>query len=200
MFVADWMTTKVFTLAPDSSVLEAMDLIRARKIKHIPVLKGERIVGIVSDTDIRAYGPTAATTLDVYELHYLLAKLKVEQIMKRAVVSAGPDMPIEEAAMLLCDRDIGSLPIVDGGRLVGILSDRDIFRALVDISGARHGGHRVNILLDDRPGSIREIADIIRKHGFSIVGILTSYEKVPEGRRNLVIRMRGEGDFAAFGQ
>lgn len=198
MFVSDWMTRKVFTVAPDSSVSEAMNLIRAKKIKHIPVVRDEKLKGIVSDRDIRDYSPSRATTLDVYELHYLLATAKVKEIMKSGVVTVAADTPIEEAAMLLCDRNIGCLPVIEGGRLIGIISDRDIFRALIDITGVRHGGHRISLTVDDRPGSIREVADIIRKHGFSLQGLLTSYEKVPSGRRNVVIRVQGAGSFPAL--
>ncbi len=196
MFVADWMTRKVFTLAPDSSVSEAMNLIRAKKIKHVPVVKGDRLKGIVSDRDIRDYSPSKATTLDVYELHYLLAMAKVKEIMKTGVVTVAADTPIEEAAMLLYDRNIGCLPVLEGGKLSGIISDRDIFRALIDITGVRHGGHRISLTVEDRPGSIREVADIIRKHGFSLQGIMTSYEKVPSGHRSVVIRANGAGGFA----
>lgn len=198
MFVSDWMTRKVFTVAPDSSVSEAMNLIRSKKIKHIPVVRDEKLKGIVSDRDIRDYSPSKATTLDVYELHYLLATAKVKEIMKSGVVTVTSDTPIEEAAILLYDRNIGCLPVMDGGRLVGIISDRDIFRALIDITGVRHGGHRISLTVDDRPGSIREVADIIRKHGFSLQGLLTSYEKVPSGRRNVVIRVQGAGGFPAL--
>lgn len=198
MFVSDWMTRKVFTVAPDSSVSEAMNLIRAKKIKHIPVVRDGKLKGIVSDRDIRDYSPSRATTLDVYELHYLLATAKVKEIMKSGVVTVASDTPIEEAAMLLCDRNIGCLPVIEEGRLIGIISDRDIFRALIDITGVRHGGHRISLTVDDRPGSIREVADIIRKHGFSLQGLLTSYEKVPSGRRNVVIRVQGAGSFPAL--
>lgn len=196
MFVSDWMTRKVFTVAPDSSVSEAMNLIRSKKIKHIPVVRDDKLKGIISDRDIRDYAPSGATTLDVYELHYLLAKTRVKEIMKQGVVTTASDTPIEEAAMLLHERNIGCLPVVEGGRLVGIISDRDIFRALIDITGVRHGGHRISLLVDDRPGSIREVADIIRKYGFSLQGIMTSYEKVPSGRRHIVIRANGAGGFA----
>jgi acetoin utilization protein AcuB len=195
MFVSDWMTTKVYTVDPDSTVTDAMILIREKKVKHIPVLKGEELRGIVSDTDIRDYSPSTASSLDIYELHYLLGKARVKEIMKKDVVTIGADAPIEEAAMLLCDRDIGSLPVLDGKKLVGIISDRDIFRALVDITGVRHGGHRICLQVADRPGSIREVTDLVRKHGFHLQGILTSYEGLPEGRRNIVIRTHGGGDF-----
>jgi acetoin utilization protein AcuB len=198
MFVSDWMTSKVITVAPDSSVSEAMNLIRSKKIKHIPVVRDDKLKGIVSDRDIRDYSPSSATTLDVYELHYLLAKAKVKEIMKSGVVTVAADTPIEEAAVLLCDRNIGCLPVMEGGRLVGIISDRDIFRALIDITGVRHGGHRISLMVDDRPGSIREVADIIRKHGVSLQGIMTSYEKVPSGHRQVVIRVKGAGAFPAL--
>lgn len=195
MFVSDWMTRKVFTVASDSSVSEAMNLIRSKKIKHIPVVKDDKLKGIVSDRDIRDYSPSKATTLDVYELHYLLATARVKEIMKSGVITVASDTPIEEAAMLLYDKNIGCLPVMEGGRLVGIISDRDIFHALIDITGVRHGGHRISLLADDRPGSIKEVADIIRKYGFSLQGIMTSYEKVPSGYRHVVIRVKGTGGF-----
>jgi acetoin utilization protein AcuB len=198
MFVADWMTRKVFTVAPDSGVSEAVTLMKEKKIKHIPVVKDEKLKGIISDRDIKEFSPSKATALDMYELHYLLATTKVKDIMKTKVLTTTPGTPVEEAAMSMYDKGVGSLPVLEGGKVVGIISDRDIFRVLVDITGVRHGGHRVSVTVEDRPGSVREVADIIRKHGFSLQSILTSYEKAAKGYRNLVIRCYGEGKFGAL--
>jgi len=198
MFVFDWMTRKVITIAPDSSVSDAVKLMKEKKIKHIPVVKDERLKGIISDRDIKEYSPSKATSLDVYELHYLLATTKVKEIMKSKVSITSPDTPVEEAAMVMHDQNIGSLPVIENGKLVGIISDKDIFRVLVDITGVRHGGHRISVSVEDRAGSVREVADIIRKYGFSLMSILTSYEKAAKGYRNVVIRCSGEGKFGAL--
>jgi len=184
MFVSDWMTRKVVTVVPDDSVAEAARLMKDKSIKHLPVMKGDSLRGIVSDRDIKEYIPSKAT--------------HVKEIMKSEVVTAGPDTPIEEASMLLYDLGVGCLPVLEGRKLVGIISDRDIFRVLIDITGVRHGGHRIALTVEDRPGSIREAADIIRKHGFSLQGLLTSYEKVKRGERKVVIRTKGAGDFRAM--
>jgi|Deesub1362B_J571_1020462.scaffolds.fasta_scaffold00236_32 acetoin utilization protein AcuB len=198
MFVRDWMTKRVYTVDPDVSVSEASKILKEKNIKHLPVLKDGKLKGILSDRDIKEYIPSKATTLDIYELHYLLAKTKVKEIMKRKVFTTTPHMPVEEAARIMYDQDIGSLPVLDRGALVGIISDRDIFRVLVDITGIRHGGHRICLVVDDRPGSIKEVADIIRKHGFSLQSILTSYEGIKEGYRKVVIRTKGKGNFKAL--
>ncbi len=198
MFVSEWMTRKIITIAPDSSVSDAVRLMKEKKIKHIPVVKDERLKGIISDRDIREFSPSKATSLDVYELHYLLATTRVKEMMKTKVFIIAPDSPIEEAAMLMLDNNIGSLPVVEGGKVVGIISDRDIFRVLVDITGVRHGGHRVAVTVEDKPGSVREVADIIRKYGFSLQSILTSYDKAAKGYRNVVIRCSGENKFGAL--
>ena len=198
MFVSDWMTRKVITIAPESSVSEAVKLMKEKKIKHIPVIKDERLKGIISDRDIREFSPSKATSLDVYELHYLLATTNVKEMMKTKVITITANSPVEEAAMIMFDNNIGSLPVVEDSKVVGIISDRDIFRVLVDITGVRHGGHRVAITVEDRPGSVREVADIIRKHGFSLQSILTSYEKAPKGYRHVVIRCFGDGKFGSL--
>jgi acetoin utilization protein AcuB len=198
MFVSDWMTRKVFTITSDSSVSDAIRLIKEKGVMHIPVVKETKLKGIISDGDIKDFSPSKATTLDVYELHYLLAKTKVKEIMKTKVITTTSETPIEEAAMVMYDHKIGCLPVTENGDLIGIISDWDIFHALVDITGVRHGGHRVFMTIEDRPGSIKEVADIIRKYGFSFQSILTSYEKVKEGYRNIVIRAKGKGRFGGL--
>ncbi len=195
MYVSDWMTRKIFFLYPDDSLSDAITTMRENRIRHLPVLKNGKLRGILSDRDIKEYSPSKATTLDVYELHYLLAKTKVQDVMKQRVITTAPDAPVEEAAMIMLDKDIGCLPVLDQGRLTGIITDKDIFRALVDITGVRYGGNRICVTLEDRTGSIKEAADIVRKHGFRLQGILTSYEGVKDGFRRVVIRTKGKGDF-----
>jgi acetoin utilization protein AcuB len=195
MYVSDWMTKKVIILYPDDYLSDAISMMKEHGVKHLPILKNDKLKGIISDRDIKEYSPSKATTLDIYELHYLLAKTRVKDVMKTKLFTTTPDAAVEEAAMTMLDRSVGCLPVLDQGRLVGIISDKDIFRALVDITGVRHGGHRICVTIEDRPGSIKEVADIIRNHNFRLQGILTSYEGVKEGYRRVVIRTKGKGDF-----
>lgn len=195
MFVSDWMTEKVIILYPDDYLSDAITMMREHEVRHLPVMKDDRLKGILSDRDIKEFSPSKATALDVYELHYLLARTKVKEIMTTKVFTTTPTTPIEEAAMLLLDKGIGCLPVMEQSRLLGIITEKDIFRALVDITGARHGGHRICVTVEDRPGSIKEVADIIRSYRFRLQGILTSYEGVREGQRRVVIRTKGRGDF-----
>ncbi len=195
MYVSDWMTAKVFTVGPDAYLSEAVTLMKEKKIKHLPVVKDGKLKGLISDRDIKEYSPSKATSLDIYELHYLLAKTKIKELMTAKIVTTTPDTPVEEAAMLMLDKSIGCLPVLNGNDLVGIISDKDIYRALVDITGVRHGGNRVCVTIEDRGGSIKEVADIIRNHNFRLQGILTSYEGVKDGYRRVVIRTKGKGDF-----
>lgn len=196
MFVSDWMTAKVYTVPPGECSANAVRMMRDLKIHHIPVVAAERLKGILSDTDIREHFPAKS---DVFELNYLLEKTPVKDIMKKTVITAAPDMPIEEAALIMYEKEIGCLPVMRDQQLVGIISDRDIFRALLDITGVRKSGHRISLVIEDRPrGAIKEVADIIRKHGFGIESILTSHQKVEKGHRNIVIRTQGSGQFGAL--
>jgi len=192
------MTEKVFTVGIDDSVTDALKLMREKNIKHLPVLKDDRLKGIISDRDIKEFSPSKATSLDVFELHYLLAKTKVREVMKTKVITTTTQTPVEEAAMAMFDHKIGCLPVLENGRLAGIISDKDMFRVLVDITGIRHGGNRIFLTIGDRPGSIKEVADIIRKYGFHLQSILTSYEGVKEGFRDVVIRTKGAGNFKSL--
>jgi acetoin utilization protein AcuB len=198
MFVSDWMTKKVITVSPDDSILQAAGLTKENSVKHLPVVKDGRIKGIISDRDIKEYVPSKAASQDVYELHSLLSKTKVKNVMKSKVLTAWPDTPVEEAAMIMLDNNIGCLPVVEGKSLLGIISDRDIFRVLVDITGVRHRGHRIHLPVEDRTGAVRDASAIMKKHGFIIQSILTSYEGVRKGHKNIIIRIKGRGDFNAL--
>ncbi len=195
MYVSDWMTRKVFSVEPNDYLSDALSIMKTKSIKHLPVVKDGKLKGILSDRDIKEYSPSKATSLDIYELHYILAKTRIKEIMRTKVITTVPDAAVEEAALILLDQNIGCLPVMDGKELVGIISDRDIYRALVDITGVRHGGSRICVTIEDRPGSIKEVADIVRKHNFRLQGILTSYEGVKEGYRRVVIRTKGKGDY-----
>jgi acetoin utilization protein AcuB len=195
MFVSDWMTKKVYTLTPDDSMSDAAKLSREKGIKHIPVLKKAKLMGILSDRDIKEYIPSRAASVDLIELHSLLEKTRVKEAMNTRVVTVTPDMPVEDAAIIMHDESIGCLPVVEHTKLAGIISDRDMFRALVDITGARHRGHRIFVTVKDKPGAIKEVMDIVRKHGFNLQSMLTCYEGAKKGFRNIVIRLKGTGNF-----
>ena len=198
MIVFDWMTINVSTTEPGSSVADAFDVILQKKVKHLPVVKDNVLKGILADRDIKDFCLSGATKLSGDQLREILAKTKVRDIMKDKVITTTPDAPVEDAALLMYERRIGCLPVMEDGRLCGIISERDIFRALMDITGVRHGGHRISVFIEDVPGSIKTVADIVRRHGFALQSILTSYEKVPAGYRHIVIRTKGGGQFGAM--
>ncbi len=190
MLIKDWMTTDPITVGPDTSVMKASQLMKENNVRRLPVLDDSgKLVGIVSDRDLKEASPSKATTLDVHELYYLLSELKVKDIMSRKVVTVPPNATVEKAAVIMLEHKITGLPVLEGGKLVGILSQGDVFRVLTSITGIYRGGTVFSFVLEDRPGSIKEVADIIRKHGGRMVSILTSYEMCEEGTRHAAIRI-----------
>ncbi|MFN3705881.1 MAG: CBS domain-containing protein [Thermoflexales bacterium] len=132
--VRDWMTANPVTISPQTSLADAHRLMKQKKVRRLPVVEGDKLVGIVALSDILEAEPSQATTLSIYELNYLLAELKVEKIMKRPVITVTPDTTIREAANLMLTHKIGGLPVMEGGRLVGIITESDIFRMIVRVT------------------------------------------------------------------
>lgn len=194
MFVSDWMTKKVLTLSPESSIMQAVALMKERLINHLPVLDGGVLVGMVSDKDIKDFILSKVTSSTGYDTH-ILSRIPVSDIMRKIVTTVQPHTSVEEAAMIMHDNHLNCLPVMSEEHLVGIISDNDIYRVLIDITGIRNGGHRICLVIEDRPGSIKDVADVIRQHGFRLQSILTSYEGLEAGFRRLVIRTKGKGDF-----
>ena len=190
MPVQNWMTTDVVSVGPDTSLLKVGKLMKDHHIRRIPVVdENGQVVGIISDRDVRDASPSKATTLDMYEMHYLLAELKAKNIMTAKPITVKPTDTVEQAALIMLDNKVGGLPVVDdNGKLVGIISDHDVFKALVDITGARLGGLQFAIELPDQPGTARPLFDMLRAHNARLLSVLTVSND--DGNRHLFIRVR----------
>ena len=190
MPVKNWMTTDVVSVGPDTSLLKVGKLMKDHHIRRIPVVDEQgQVIGIISDRDVRDASPSKATTLDMYEMHYLLAELKAKNIMTAKPITVKPTDTVEQAALIMLDNKVGGLPVVDdSGKLVGIISDHDVFKALVDITGARMGGLQFAIELPDQPGTARPLFDMLRAHNARLLSVLTVSND--DGNRHLFIRVR----------
>lgn len=191
MLVRDWMTKTVVSVDEDTSIIKAGVLMREKAIRFLPVTdKHGKLAGVVTDRDLKAAAPSKATSLDVYELNYLLSSVKVSEIMTRDPVIVKPDETIEFAAALLLDNKISGLPVVDAGsKLVGVITQSDVFKTLVKITGTLVGGVQFAFHLDDRPGSLKEVADEIRRLGGRIVSVLTHYPENGDKYREVYLRI-----------
>ena len=174
MLVEGLMKPDPITVGPQDSFRDAMTLIRQRGIRHLPVVDGERLVGIVTDRDIRQASPSPATSLEMHELHYLLEKVKVCEIMTAKVVTVTPETPIEEAARLMLVHRIGSLPVLRGTSLVGIITETDLLRAFADVMGVHARQTRLELILEDRPSAFPDVCRIIQEQGGDIASVVAA--------------------------
>jgi len=169
-----------------------MKLLKEHDIRMLPVTKKGKLVGIVTDRDLKRASASDATTLEIHELLYLLTRIKVKNLMTKEVITVPPDFTVEETALVLQKNKISGVPVVDSkGELVGTITQTDLFRVLISLTGVAKGGIQFGLQVEDRPGSIKEVADIIRMYGGRMVSILSSYDAVPQYYRKVYIRMRG---------
>ena len=172
MLVRKRMTPNPITVTPDMSVSDGMRLMREKKVRRLPVLDSHgQLVGIVSDNDLLYASPSPATSLSVWEIHDLLYKLKIDKVMTREVITVTEDTPLEEAARIMADRRIGGLPVMADKKLVGIITETDVFKAFLGHLGARRPGVRVSVSLAEAKGTIAKIANAVAGAGGDIVGL-----------------------------
>ena len=191
MLVTNWMSKNIITVDENDSMQDAMKLLKEHDIRMLPVMKKGKLVGIVTDRDLKRASASDATTLEIHELLYLLTRIKVKNIMTKEVITVPPDFTVEETALVLQENKISGAPVVDSkGKLVGTITQTDLFRVLISLTGVAKGGIQFGLQIEDRPGSIKEVADIIRKFGGRMVSILSSYDLVPQGYRKVYLRMR----------
>jgi len=189
MLVKNWMSHPAIWAGVDDTMDRAIGLLKEHCIKMLPVLDNGVIVGVVTDRDLKRASASDATTLDIHELLYLISRIRVGNIMSRKPVTVQLDDTIEETAERLLRKKISGAPVVDGkGRLAGVITKSDLFRVLIALTGFGKQGVQFGFQAADRPGSIKELADIFREFGGRLASILTSYEGVEEGKRNVYIR------------
>ncbi len=185
MYVRNRMTKNPYTIAYDAPITDAVALLREKGLKRLPVVDGEKVVGILTQSDIHKVSPTKATSLSIFEINYLLSKLTVKDAMAKKAITIEVDSLLEEAAVIMRENRIGTLPVVDGGKLVGIITESDIFDAFIDLLGFKDNGSRITIEAKDVPGAMADIAEIFNSLGVNITHIAVFNG---QGFRDVVIR------------
>ena len=169
MLVGERMSRPPVTIGPEMSIHDALALFKKERIRRAPVIKGGKLVGIVSDKDLLNASPSPATTLSVWEMNYLLSKLTVSEVMTKQVTTVAEDTPIEEAARIMADNKIGGLPVVKGSRVVGIITETDLFKLFIELMGAREKGVRVTAFVEDQPGMLAQVTKSITDAGGNFI-------------------------------
>ena len=196
MLIKDWMSKSPVTAKPSTSIMKAAKLMKENGFRRLPVIDDAgRLVGIVSDRDIKEASPSKATTLDMHELYYLLSEIKVGDIMTKTVVSISPDATVEKAAVLMLRHTVGGMPVVDTNNIVvGVITDSDIFKVLVSITGVLSGGLQFALELPNVSGSLKTVLDDFKAHDVRILSILTNYDDDKPDTRTVYIRVRPMAD------
>ena len=184
MLVKDVMTKNPITVGVKASVLEAKDLMKKNDINKLPVVdKSGNLVGIITENDLQRAAPSDATTLDVYELGYLLNKLTVEKTMVKDVKTVSDKETVEEAARIMADGHFGCLPVMEDKLLVGIITDGDLFKMFIEMFNARTAGIRAVINMSDKSGSLSVFTQKIAEANGKIISCITTPADDPDHRK-----------------
>lgn len=188
MLVKNWMSKRLITIHQDDSMEGAIRLLTEHRIRMLPVMKNDNLVGVITDRDLRSASASKATTLEVHELFYLISRIKVKEIMSKDPITVPMDYTVEETAQILLDNRINGVPVVDHkGKVIGVITQTDILKVLISLTGLTRDSTQFGFILKDQPGSIKEMTDIIRKSGGRISSILGTYENIPVGYRHVYI-------------
>lgn len=191
MQVQNWMTSDVVTVDEEASIIKISQILKEANIRYLPVMREGKLVGMITDEDVKEASPSRAITLSAHELYHLLSEMKAKNLMKANPITITPDQTMEVAAVKMLEHRVSGLPVVtDEGELVGIISQGDVFRVLISITGIYQGGVQFAFNLEDREGAIKEVSDVIREWQGQIVSILSTSETAEEGYRQVFLRIK----------
>jgi acetoin utilization protein AcuB len=165
MFVGERMSRPVISVSPEEPINDVLAMFRREHIRRAPVMKDGRLVGIVSERDLLNASPSSATTLSVWEVNYLISKVRVKDVMTKKVITVDKDTPIEEAARIMADKKIGGLPVTSADKVVGIITETDLFKLFLELMGARQKATRVTATIPEQPGELAKITKAIANNG-----------------------------------
>ncbi|QGP93502.1 Inosine-5'-monophosphate dehydrogenase [Neomoorella glycerini] len=195
MFVRDHMSPNPITVTRETSVLDALELMKKHKIRRLPVVQDGRLVGLVTERDILRVSPSPASTLSAFEVNYLVAKMTVKDAMIKRPITVPPDMTIEEAALLMREHKIDNLLVMEKEKLVGIITQTDLFEALIKLFGLRRPGVRVTLEVEDRIGVLANIARRVADAGINIINVANRHK---DDVHTYVVLRLATGDVSAL--
>ncbi len=169
MLVGERMSKPVTTVPSGMQIAEALNLMKTKHIRRAPVVDKDKLVGIVSDKDLLNASTSSVTSLSVWELNYLLSKIKVNDVMTEKVLTVTESTPIEEAARIMADNKIGGMPVMRGARVVGIITETDLFKIFLELMGAREPGLRATALMTEKPGQLAALSKAITELGGNFI-------------------------------
>jgi acetoin utilization protein AcuB len=190
MLVKDRMSVHPLTISEDESIFGAHHYMQDQNVRHLPVVnKTDKMVGLVTEDDLLKAEPSGVTLLSVWEINSLLNKVKVKDVMVRDVITTSEDMPIEEAAHLMMEHKIGCLPVLRDGKLVGLITETDIFQTFMELFSARQKGLRITLEIPDTEGQLAKVAQAIADQGGYIAACGTFMSEDPT-KWGLVLKVR----------
>ncbi|TWS94085.1 CBS and ACT domain-containing protein [Streptococcus sp. sy018] len=176
MAVKDFMTKKVVYVSPDTSVAHAADLMKEQNLRRLPVIENDKLVGLVTEGTMAEATPSKATSLSIYEMNYLLNKTKIRDVMIKDVISISPYATLEDAIYLMMKNKVGVLPVAENGIVSGIITDRDVFKTFLKVSGYGEEGVRVRLFLKDQAGAFEKVVKIFADDHLNIRSVLVNNE------------------------
>lgn len=184
MLVGERMSHPVITVSPELPIQDALVQMHKDRVSRYPVVNARgKLVGIVSEDDLLNASPSDVSTLSIFEMNYLLSKITVERVMTSEVITVADDVPLEEAARIMTDHRIGGMPVMHGDKLVGIITETDLFKILLEMLGARHEGVRLTVQINEVPGTLHDLSGAIAKIGGNLIAIGSFYGENSETRR-----------------
>ncbi len=190
MLIKDWMATAMLTVDINTSVMRATRTMKENNIRRLPVLSHGKLVGVVTDRDLKEASPSTTSDVDIHEMYYLLSEMKIKDVMSDKCICLREDDTLEKAALVMIREKISGIMILDNdGNLVGLLSETDILRGFIHATGIQDGAHQYVIDMPDEPGTVTRVMDILRQHGARVISILTSFEDAPHGMKRVSIRI-----------
>jgi acetoin utilization protein AcuB len=190
MLIRDWMTTNVLTVDENTSLMRATRIMKENNIRRLPVVSHGKLIGIITDRDVKDASPSKTTSLDIHELYYVMSEMKVKDVMTPSPLVLSGNDSLEKAAVIMLESKISGLPVTDAaGHLSGLLSETDVLRAFIHATGIKDGALQYVFDLPDVPGSVSRVVDLLRKNDARVLSILTSFQDAPQSMKRVTIRV-----------
>ncbi len=197
MLIKDWMATAILTVDANTSVMRATRTMKENSIRRLPVLSHGKLIGVITDRDLKEASPSSTSDMDIHEMYYLLSEMKVKDVMTDKCISLKQDDTLEKAALVMLKERISGIMILDENEnLVGLLSETDIMRGFIQATGIQDGAYQYVIDMPDEPGSVTRVIDLLRQKDARVLSILTSFEDAPRGMKRVSIRISADEDIA----